>query len=116
MFDFETLDVYKDSKSFHLEIHKDVLLKPAIDNAYKYQLRRSSLSLALNIAEGSGRFSKADKRNFYVIARSSLIESIAILDILKDLNLIEIDIFQKMYFLADKLSRMLFVMITQLQK
>jgi hypothetical protein len=32
------------------------------------------MSIVLNIAEGSGRFSNADKRNFYIIARSSIFE------------------------------------------
>lgn len=37
----------------------------------------------MNIAESTSRFSDADKRNFFVISRGSLIECIAILDLLK---------------------------------
>ena len=44
------------------------------DYNLKLQLRRAALSVPSNIAEGSGRFSLKDKKRFYEIARSSLIE------------------------------------------
>ena len=47
------------------------------------QLRRSSLSVPLNIAEGSGRTTRADAARHYGIARGSARESAAILDALR---------------------------------
>ncbi|MCC6818329.1 MAG: four helix bundle protein, partial [Bacteroidia bacterium] len=38
-------------------------------------------------AEGSGKFSKADRKNYYTTARASVHECVAILDILHDDNL-----------------------------
>jgi four helix bundle protein len=68
----------------------------------------------LNIAEGSGRFSKADRRNFYVISRSSIFECIAILDVLKDEKVLEVSQYQDFYNKAEEISKMLFAMIKNL--
>ena len=40
----------------------------------KQQLRRASVSVSSNIAEGSGRKSLAERKRFYEMARSSVIE------------------------------------------
>jgi four helix bundle protein len=47
----------------------------------KNQFARCSSSIALNVAEGSGRVSLGDKRHFYSIALGSLRESQAVLDL-----------------------------------
>jgi len=70
----------------------------------------------LNIAEGSGRFSKKDRRNFFVISRSSVFECVAILDILKDEQVLSASEFSAFYENAETLSKILFVMIRNLEK
>ena len=74
------------------------------------------MSVSLNIAEGMSRFSKADRKNFCVIARGSVFECVAIFDILKDHGLLSIEDFNHLYQLSEEISKMLFAMIKNLEK
>jgi four helix bundle protein len=112
-FEFQNLAVYKKAKLFHTEA-KSIVAKNAIKIYEKDQLSRASFSVVLNIAEGSGRFTQKDRRNFFVITRSSIFECIAILDILKDNNSISLEEYEKMENHADELSRILYAMIKNL--
>jgi four helix bundle protein len=47
------------------------------------QLERASTSALLNTAEGYGRFRARDKTHFYTIARGSVLESAAAIDLLR---------------------------------
>ena len=113
MFDFQNLTVYKRAKLFHVNC-KNIILENKFDRYVNDQLGRASFSVPLNIAEGSGKFSKADRRNFFTIARASVFECVAILDILKDENKISDVEFQRILKDADELSRILYSMIKNL--
>ena len=115
-FDFEKLEVYKKVKEYNSCMRKEFLVQDSIDKISKDQLRRASLSLLLNIAEGTSRFSNASKRNFFVIARSSLFETVALLDYLQTDGLIQKDKFELYYMKAEEISRMLYGMIRGLEK
>ncbi len=87
-FMFENLEVYQ--KSVDLA-EKIINLTEEFPKGYYFltdQLNRASLSIATNIAEGNGRFTKRDRRNFFIIARSSAQECIPILEIAKRKQLI----------------------------
>ena len=113
MFEFQNLEVYKKAKAFHLEA-KQLIQSVQLDKITKDQLSRASFSIALNIAEGSGRFSKPDRRNFFIISRGSVFECVAILDILHDSNSIEEQTFNSFLKKADELSRILYAMLKNL--
>ncbi len=116
MFDFEKLSVYSKAKEFNRQIQRDILSIDSLEKNIKDQLRRASLSIVLNIAESTSRFSDADKRNFYVIARGSLIECIAILDLLKDDLIISKELYLELYNKGEELSKILYVLIRGLEK
>ena len=82
-FDFEEFPVYKDALKYISDV--DTLINKSnakISASLLDQLNRDSFSITLNIAEGAGRFYKADKRNFYVVARGSVYECVACLQIM----------------------------------
>jgi len=54
----------------------------------KDQLRRALSSIILNLAEGSGKWTKRDKSNFYRISRGSTFECIAAIDLFEAHQLI----------------------------
>jgi four helix bundle protein len=115
MFDFEKLDVYVKAKRFNKSV-TEFLKASKVDKTTKDQLRRASFSIMLNIAEGSGRFTKPDKRNFYVISRGSVFECVAIFDYLKDMETIDEIVFNQYYLFLEEISKMLFALIKGLTK
>jgi four helix bundle protein len=69
------LDAFKYSYALTLEAYRVTKILPS-DEKFNLvsQIRRAALSVHLNTAEGSSRRSEAERRRFYEIARSSLIE------------------------------------------
>ena len=115
MFDFEKLEVYNRSIDLNRLIWAEVLTILKDKNLHS-QLRRASMSIILNIAEGSGRFTNADKRNFYIIARSSLFECVSIFQIIRSQNNLNDKTYSKLYLRSEEVSKMLFNMIRLLSK
>jgi four helix bundle protein len=114
MFDFEKLNVYNKAKAYNKKV-SDFIRNSDIDKTTNDQLRRASFSIMLNIAEGSGRFTNPDKRNFYVIARGSAFECVAIFDYLKDVKIIDKYHYNLFYSDLEELSKMLFALIKGLK-
>ena len=80
-FDHEKLDVYQDTIGFVSWV--DELLEGIPKSLAVYnQLDRASTSIPLNIAEGNGKYTPADRCRFFDIARGSALECAACLDVL----------------------------------
>jgi four helix bundle protein len=85
----QSLDLYSLSKSLVLECYKMTnALPPEEKFAMVSQIRRAALSVHLNIAEGASRKSLNERKRFFEIARSSLVEIDSALDIAAALNYI----------------------------
>ena len=113
MFEFQNLEVYKKAKMFYLECKK-LFNNNKLDHVIRDQLKRASFSIPLNIAEGSGKFSKADRKNYFVTARSSVFECVAIIDILHEDGIVSQETTGCYVKKADELSRILYTMIKHL--
>ncbi len=84
-FPFEKLNVYRKSVSFSGEIEKLCReLKGKVSYSILDQLTRATISIPLNIAEGNGRWYAKEKLQFLRIARGSIFETVAIIQILKE--------------------------------
>jgi len=114
-FEFQKLAIYQKAKEFHLTINT-VVQERNLRPYERDQLNRAPFSVVLNIAEGSGRFSKKDRQNFFIITRSSVFECVAILDILNERQVISKEEFNSIADKADELSRMLYSMIKNLNQ
>ena len=83
------LDVYQVSKKFLIECYK---LTKALPSEEKFnlvsQIRRAALPVLLNIAEGSSRKSVSERKRFYEVSRSSIIEVDTAIGIAEELGYI----------------------------
>ena len=115
MFVFEKLEVYKKAVVLYSKVGELKLGAKYHDKTIANQLMRSTLSISLNIAEGSGKESTKERKNYLLISRGSLYETVSILNILKVNQTITSQKHQELYSLAEEISKMLYVMIRNLR-
>ncbi len=111
MFDFENLEVYKKSRETNKDVLKFLRENKQIDLYVRDQMKRASISIMLNIAEGSGRISKADKKHFYTISRGSVYECVSLIELICDEKQISKELFNEFYSKLESLSKMLLGLI-----
>ena len=105
---FEKLDVWQLSRLFAKEIYE---ITNSFPSAEKYglvsQIRRASVSISSNIAEGSARGTFKDQAHFYQMSYGSLIEVLNQLIFATDLNFINDEILQKLRYQIDAIANKL---------
>ena len=116
---FQNIQVWQDSVAFHEQL---LSVLPAFPKEELYamssQLRRASLSISNNIAEGCGRESQKELRNFLNIAMGSLKETESMIIVSQKLNYISNEIFtdlmQKIIIMGKKLNALMQVIYKQI--
>jgi len=91
VFDHERLHVYQAGLEF---VAFAAMLAKELKGEFRStrdQLIRSSQSIVLNIAEGNGKHSDAERKRFFEIARGSAMESAATLDVIVACGITERD-------------------------
>jgi four helix bundle protein len=108
VFRFLEWEVYRDAKEF-FKIVYNITSKLPKDVKYELgsQITRSAFSVALNIAEGSGKSSDKELNRYFDISIGSLNETVAGLDILKDNKLLDEGNFNGLVDRAQIISRQL---------
>ncbi len=117
-FTFEDLDVWNKAVDFADQVIS------LIDDLYTdrkhfrliEQLEAASTSIAMNIAEGKGRYSKKEFIQFLYIARGSLYECITLLIIFKKRKWISDEAFLKLETDAKEIVSMLVGLINSIRK
>ena len=110
MFGFQKLDVYRCAVQFLAIATKLAARLPRGHAALSDQLRRASLSISLNIAEGSGAGRPGEARRFYAIARGSALECAAILNAMIVVEVTDSQAVEEALGLLDRIVAMLTVM------
>ena len=103
------LMVWQKSKDFAKRIYREVLpaLPPEEKWALNQQIRRASVSIFANIAEGHGRYYYQDNVRFCYIARGSLEETLSFLDFCQEMEFINKTLFSSLAKDGEEISRML---------
>jgi len=104
-FNFEKLEVYQEAVEFANELYSLTKKFPPEEVfGLTTQLRRAGVSVALNIAEGSGRLKK-EFRQFLRVARTSIYECIAILQVSLKQKYLSTEEYEQFYARGDQLVK-----------
>jgi len=116
-FAFEELQVYQKALDFAVDVIEVIEKVEAPRKHYRLieQIEASSTSVASNISEGKGRYSKKEFKQYLYISRGSLYETVTRLQIFRKLNWLNDSSFKKLYVKADEINRMLSGLINSLK-
>lgn len=84
----EKLNCYTQSVEVAEDLSKEVAKWPRGYGYLADQLRRAVSSITLNIAEGNAKFSQPERRRFFQIARASIAEVGACIDLMRAFRLL----------------------------
>ncbi|MBU0709055.1 four helix bundle protein [Patescibacteria group bacterium] len=107
-FRFEDYQVYKDARELFKVINELCVNLPKKEvYVLTDQIRRATLSVVLNIAEGYSRESVKERRNFLRIAMGSAGEVVACLDIMCDIGYLSGEQRGKIYKSVEEIAKQL---------
>ncbi len=114
---FEELEVYKAAREFRKKIYRLIKKLPP-DEKYNLdgQMRRASLSLTNNIAEGHGRYHFQENIQFCRISRGSLMELIDDLNTCIDEEYFSLEYLEQLKKEGYRINKMLNGYIAYLKK
>jgi four helix bundle protein len=114
---YKDLIVYQKSYKLALEIYQTTKNYPKEEiYGLTSQMRRSSVSIPCNIAEGYRRGHRKEYIQFLHMAHGSCGELETLLSLSQDLGLIEKDSFENLYLLQEEVSKLLKGLIVSLSK
>ena len=107
-FYYKKLDAYKIAKEFTIYVYSLIRKFPPFEQyALCDQLRRATVSVPSNIAEGMGRMAIKERVHFLEISYASMTEALFQLDISESLGYITLEELQKAEEISDRLGRVM---------
>lgn len=109
MGDFRELRAFKEAKRL-IRLSRSAILQLPTHERYALadQWRRAAYSVALNIAEGAGRKGPREFRRYLDIARGSLHELEAIIEIVSEMNYLSMETLKPIMRSRDDCAKMVY--------
>lgn len=114
MFTYDKLEVYKLAFAFHQKIYKLFKANNDLDHYVKENLGNTSLSIMLKIAEGSGKFSRRDRRILFTDARAAAFACHALLSFVYQERALTAELKTTLSLILDEISKTLSNMVRNL--
>ena len=116
-FAFEELKVYQRALDFSVSVIDaiDEIETPRKHYRLIEQLEASCTSVALNVSEGKGRYSKKEFKQFLYISRGSLYETVTMLQIFIKKEWLGKQLYEKLYSEAEEINKMISGLINSIQ-
>lgn len=111
MFDFEKLDVYQEIRDANRKVLSYLNSNESLPGYIRENFKQQTMSILLSLAEGTGRMSRQEKKEYYTAARGNVFNCVALLQTLIDLNLIDYLLYEDFYQGYERISKMLLGMI-----
>jgi len=117
-YSFENLDVWQKAIEFANEVISAVDKLNTNRKHFRLieQLESAVTSIAMNIAEGKGRFSKKEFMQFLYIARGSLFETITLIEIFKRTGWLNNGQYNSLRNKGDEIGKMLSSLINSIKR
>ena len=117
MHNYKDLKVWQYAREFVKEIYKLTTQFPDSENyGLISQIRRSSVSISSNIAEGSGRNTQKEFLNFLKISRGSAFETENLLILSNDLGFLSEADYERMRQRINEIQKMLHGLIKSVER
>jgi four helix bundle protein len=116
-FVYENLEVWNKSVEFAFKVINTVEVISTDRKHYRLleQIEASSTSIAMNIAEGKGRFSRKEFKQYLYIARGSLYETMTLLEIFRRMKWISEDKYSELEGMGKEIASMIMGLVKSIR-
>ena len=116
MFDFEKLDIYQVLRDLNHKVFTFLNGEKKIESLVKDHWKKASQGAVLNLAEGTGRMTNPDKKEFLTNSRGNIFQCVALMQQVFDQGNIDSKLYEEFYEKYEQASKMLLGMYRSYDK